>query len=232
MRYGKAGREYSETVPVQYEDGFSLFMGMRIKVDPRVLIPRPETEILVRTAVDELSRSSVAEPKVVDMCTGSGAVAIAISRMLPGAKIKAVDVSSEALQVAVENVGVFDLSDRIRTFASDMFSGFSSDDEEAYDAVVSNPPYVSDRDFEFLDPWVKAEPEVALRGGREGLDFLEILCEESGKFIRKGGFLALEVGYDQSRKVRDKMAENGFSRIEAIRDGNGFNRVVIGRKNG
>lgn len=225
-------REYSETVPMQYEDGFEVFMGLEIKVDPRVLIPRPETEILVRASLEELSLKKLKEYSVIDMCTGSGVVAIALSRLVPGLKVKAVDVSKEALDLAEENVINYGLSGSIELVVSDMFSCFGSDQENIYDAIISNPPYVSDRDFELLDPWVKAEPALALYAGKNGMDYLSVLCAQSGKFLKSGGFLAVEMGYDQSRMVRDRMVENGFVEIKILKDHSGYDRVMIGRKNG
>lgn len=225
-------REYSETVPVQYQDGFVSFMGLKIKVDPRVLIPRPETEILVRAAAKELARLDGQNYKVMDMCTGSGAIAIAMASLLPGAEVKAADISSEALEVARENVGDAGFADRIELMFSDMFSCFAAEEEASYDAIVSNPPYVSDKDFELLDAWVKAEPALALYAGKRGMDYLDILCAKSGRFLKDGGFLALEIGYDQSIIVMEKMTESGFSGMNIVKDDNGYSRVIIGWKNG
>ena len=225
-------REFSETVPVQYEDGFVLFMGEKIKVDPRVLIPRPETEVLVKVTANELSAPVKREYKVLDMCTGSGVVAIALCKLVLGVRMTAADISREALDVARENVEALGLSERIELMASDMFLSFVQDREDLYDAIVSNPPYVSDRDFELLDPWVKAEPVVALYAGKDGMDSINVLCSQSGKFLRKGGFLALEIGYDQSFMTERKMVENGFREIKIYKDDNGYSRVIIGWKNG
>jgi release factor glutamine methyltransferase len=225
-------REYSETIPVQYQDGFTVFMGLKIKVDPRVLIPRPETELLVRVAVETLNRAIPGESKIVDMCTGSGAVAISLAGLLPKAKITAVDISAKALEVASENINNTGFPERIDIVESDIFSGFSADHEGVYDGVVANPPYVSELDLEFLDPWVKAEPVVALFGGKDGIDHLAAICSQSPKFLKKGGFLAVEVGYDQSSAVKKKMAENGFSVIKSFKDHNGYDRVIRGFKNG
>lgn len=225
-------REYSETVPVQYEDGFVFFMGTKLKVDTRVLIPRPETELLVKIAEREIRRSNPGKSKIIDMCTGSGAIAIALAKSLPQAHIKAVDISSEALEVAEENIRDARLLGNIDILASDMFLNFNNGDEGIYDGIVSNPPYVSDRDFEFLDPWVKAEPAIALFAGKNGMDHLNNICSQSLRFLKNGGFLAVEIGYDQSLLVREKMKESGFLGIESFKDDNGHYRVTIGRKNG
>lgn len=225
-------REYSETVPAQYEDGFTIFMGTKIKVDARVLIPRPETELLVKIAERELRRSNPEKCRIIDMCTGSGAIAITLAKSLPQAHIKAVDISREALEVAEENIREERLFDNIDILVSDMFSCFGDADEGIYDGIVSNPPYVSDRDFELLDPWVKAEPPVALFAGKNGMDHLNTICSQSLRFLKSGGFLAVEIGYDQSLLVREKMKGTGFFGIESFKDDNGHDRVIIGRKNG
>jgi release factor glutamine methyltransferase len=225
-------REYSEVVPPQYEDGFAMFMGLKIKVDPRVLIPRPETVMLVAQAARQLEETGRKNFKVVDMCTGSGAVAIGLSSILAGAKIKAADVSAEALEIAKENVLGHRFHDRIELVESDMFSKFGREDMRAYDAVVSNPPYVSDRDFQRLDTWVKAEPALALYAGKNGMDYIDILCKKSGMFLKKGAFLALEIGYDQSAMVQEKMKENGFLGLEVFKDPGGHDRVITGRVDG
>jgi release factor glutamine methyltransferase len=225
-------REYSETVPTQYLDGFAVFMGKRIKVDPRVLIPRPETEILVRAAKDEIELSGKRKTRVLDMCTGSGAVAIALAEILPDAKITATDISREALEVAEDNLRHFRLAGRIKLEISNLFSALSNAPENLFDAIVSNPPYVSDRDFKLLDPWVKAEPAIALYAGEKGMDYLSRICEESPGFLKSGGFLAVEIGYDQFSAVTRKMSECGFSEIKSFKDEGGYDRVIMGRKNG
>ncbi|MFA6635762.1 MAG: peptide chain release factor N(5)-glutamine methyltransferase [Candidatus Omnitrophota bacterium] len=224
-------REYSEAIPPQYLDGFAVFMGRRIKVDPRVLIPRPETEILVRTAKDEIELSGKKKSRILDMCTGSGAVAIALAEILPDVKITAADISREALEVAEDNLRHFGFAGRIELAVSDLFSAFGNDSENLFDAIVSNPPYVSDRDFKLLDPWVKAEPAIALFAGEKGMDYLSRICEESPKFLKDGGFLAVEIGYDQYPAVTQKMAECGFSEIKSFKDENGYDRVIMGQKN-
>lgn len=226
-------REYSETIPVQYQDGFVVFMGHRISVDSRVLIPRPETELLVKVSGDELDRMSSGKANIIDMCTGSGVIAIALSKRLPDLKVRAVDISSQALEVAAKNVEDAGLSKCIDLGVSDLFSSFDDTSRGVYDAIVSNPPYVSARDFEFLDPWVKAEPSIALYAGEKGMDYLNAICVNGGLYLKKNGFLALEIAYDQAFMVKEKMVECGFDGIKSFNDPNGYERVVMGwKKNG
>ncbi len=230
MMRGSARVEYSETVPFQYQQGHVRFMGAKVMVDPRVLIPRPETELLVKAAVDILA-GRPGRVDVLDMCTGSGAVAIALSRAVPAASVTACDVSRGALSVARKNIQENGLGQKIDIRVSDMFKSLKAVPGGAYDAIVSNPPYVSERDFDMLDPWVKAEPAIALYGGRDGMDYLNILCEQAPLYLKKDGFLAVEIGYDQSVRVREKMSGSGLKDVRGLRDYNGYDRVIVGRKN-
>lgn len=224
--------EYSETIPVQYQEGKTSFMGMEVAVDPRVLIPRPETELLVSVACDLLKEKLVEAPFVLDMGTGSGIIPLAITKEFSRAKIVGADISPLALQVAVENVEKFGRGDRIKLVSSDMFSFFKEGYEGRFDCIISNPPYVSKRDYEKLDAWVKAEPRQALYAGEEGMDHLNALLEESRAFIKSGGFLAVEIGYDQADKVKSKFTSCGFSNISTYKDFNDYERVIVGWKHG
>jgi release factor glutamine methyltransferase len=224
--------EHSDTIPIQYREGMALFMGMGIKVDPRVLIPRPETELLVSVACGMLRPKEKNSPRVLDLCTGSGAVALGILKLVPGADITAADVSREALDLAAENLGKFAVNGRISLAVSDMFSAFGGGYGSFFDCIVSNPPYVSDKDYESLDPWVKAEPSLALRGGERGMDYLEIIAAESLSRLKSGGFVAVEIGYDQSVAVKESFNAAGFKDIRGYRDMSGYERVITGRKDG
>lgn len=224
--------EYSETVPVQYQDGKAHFMGMDLLVDPRVLIPRPETELLVGVAAELCSRIPSSRHFILDLGVGSGAVSVGLKKALGDCRVIGADVSVDALAVARENIRRFDCEDDVELVVSDMFSAFRDGYEEAFDCVVSNPPYVSDMDFEKLDAWVRAEPELALRGGEEGMDCLNILAEESGRYLRPGGFLAVEVGYDQAEKTMNKFSLCGFEGVRSHKDMNGYKRVITGWKHG
>ena len=224
--------EYSDTVPIQYQKGFALFMGMEIEVDPRVLIPRPETELLVSVASDMLRAGGNVSPRVLDLCTGSGAVALGIMKLVPGAVITASDISEEALELAGKNIRKFGGAAGIETVVSDMFSAFGKGYDGSFDCIVSNPPYVSDRDYDTLDAWVKAEPRIALYAGENGMDYLKVIAEESQRLIKPGGFVAVEIGYDQAAMVKEIFRKNGFRDVESQRDMNGYERVIRGRKNG
>lgn len=221
-----------ETIPIQYKEGKARFMGMDIKVDHRVLIPRPETELLVST-VDCLCRQrGINNPFILDMCAGSGVVSIGLAKMFKSCRIIGMDICEQALDVARENIKRFALEEKIKLKVSDMFSEIGSEYENSFDVIVSNPPYVSDKDYENLDAWVKAEPKIALCAGKEGMDYLNCIARDAIKFLKPGAFAAVEVGYDQSVKIKNKFRVNGFESITSYRDFNNYERIIVGWKHG
>ncbi len=224
--------EYSETVPIQYQNGYENFMEMDIKVDPRVLIPRPETELLVSISADFLLEKADKKPVVLDLGTGSGVIALVLARLIEDCSIIATDISSDALDVARDNIDRFGCNDNVRFVSSDMFDVFDETYEGKFNAIISNPPYVSKMDYNELDAWVREEPRTALYSGVEGMDHLSVIAEQSGKFLAKGGFVAVECGYDQASKVKGLFSEHGFSRVTSFKDFNGYERVIIGWKRG
>ena len=224
--------EYSETIPIQYQEGRASFLGMDVMVDPRVLIPRPETELLVRTVSRLCAEKGWKEPLVLEVGTGSGVIPLGLARLVEGCRVVATDISEGALEVARENLELLGGGAGISLVASDMFAALKAGKLGIFDCVVSNPPYVSDKDYENLDAWVRAEPGIALRAGKEGLDHLEKIAGASAPLIKKGGFLAVEVGYDQAARVKGLFSDNGFEGISSYRDFNGYERVIVGWKHG
>jgi release factor glutamine methyltransferase len=218
--------------PIQYQEGKARFLDMDIMVDERVLIPRPETELLVSVIKDLCREKKWEEPLMLDVGTGSGAISIGLVKSIPGSRVIASDVSSGALCVAGENVKRLECDERVTLVESDMFKAFNEEYFETFDVVASNPPYVSKKDYEKLDAWVLAEPRSALYAGDEGMDYLNVLAEESEKFLKRGGLLALEVGYDQAGKVREKLRMCGFDRLRSFKDLSGYDRVIVGWKHG
>ena len=218
--------------PVQYSESRAVFLGMDVKVDPRVLIPRPETELLVTVAADLCRKERFTGAKILEVGTGSGAISLGLTRLMDDCFLTVTDVSTDALCVAKENFDHYGISDRIELKESDMFKAFDSSYDESFDAVVSNPPYVSRKDYDKLDVWVKSEPKDALIAGEDGFGCLRTLAEESGRLIKDGGFIALEIGYDQAEKVKNVLAKNGFTFLSSFKDFNGIERVVVGWKHG
>lgn len=201
--------------PLWYCIGDTDFYGYTIKVDKRVLIPRPETEILVEKALKCINK----EHKVLDLCTGSGAIAIAIKKQ-SGASVFASDVSSDAIELAKENAKS-NCAD-ITFVESDLFNGF---DEEKFDVIVTNPPYIKSSDILTLQKEVKDfEPMLALDGGEDGLDFYRIIAKECPKFLNEKGVILLEIGYNQGEDVKNLF--NGFSSVEIIKDYENNDRII------
>jgi len=223
--------------PVQYIVGEVEFLGRRFKVDRDVLIPRPETELLVEEAIDSLEKEDRDGGErgitVLDLCTGSGCIAVSIAREIPYSRVYAVDISEGALEVARENAERHGVGDRIIFLPGDLFEGIEHLGLEGeIDLVISNPPYVSKKDIETLQPEVKEyEPLQALYGGEDGLDFYRKIIEESPFYLAHDGFLILEIGYDQSDNVVRLLEEEGSYRwIEVKKDLAGIDRIIKARK--
>jgi release factor glutamine methyltransferase len=185
--------------PVQYITGQQEFYGLTLKVAPAVLIPRPETEHLVEAVLKLLPADQPL--KIADIGTGSGAIAIALAIHLPQATITALDVSAEALAIATANAREHKVADRISFLQSDLLSALDRG-AEAFDAIVSNPPYVAETDRDTLHPQVRDhEPATALFAGETGLDIYRRLIPQAHTALKPNGLLALEIGHDQQNAV-------------------------------
>ena len=223
-------KEYSETIPIQYQEGYAKFFDMDIIVDPRVLIPRPETELLVEVVTELCVSKKWKSPNILEIGVGTGIISISLSKRIDKVNILGVDVLKSILSLAWENIERHNSEDNIDLRVSDMFSEVK--EKGFFNAIVSNPPYISESDYEKLDAWVKAEPRIALFGGKEGLDFLNIIAQEASEYLINGGFLALEIGYNQAEVMKKKLIENNFVNITTYKDFNGYERVIVGWKNG
>jgi len=213
--------------PVAYITGRREFMSFVLEVTPAVLIPRPETELLVEVAASVASarEGGKAPPILAEVGTGSGAVAIALARLLPGFRIIATDISAEALAVAERNVTRMGLGDRIELRQGDLLEPA---DPATLNGVVANLPYVTEADWERLPPGVRDfEPPQSLLGGPDGLAAFRRLAAQLPQHLAPGGFVALEVGTGQAGPVGDILLETGlFPRVERHRDLAGHERVV------
>jgi len=217
--------------PLQYIIGSTEFFGLEFKVNQNVLIPRPETETLVETVIEHLKDCS--QPKIIDLGTGSGAIAISLAKNLKSSFVFATDVSSEVLKVAKENARRHQVDDRIDFLCGDLFEPLRNKNLKGkIDCVVSNPPYVSKDEFDHLPKEVKDyEPIVALRTDEEGPSFHKKIIEGSPDFLKEGGMLALEVGLGQANKVADLVRDCGdFKNTEIKKDLGGIDRIVIAHK--
>ncbi len=214
-RINKVVEERLSGKPLWYCIGDTEFYGYTIKVDQRVLIPRPETEILVEKALKCIKK----EDKVLDLCTGSGAIAIAIKKE-SDATVFASDVSGDALELAKENAK--NNGADIAFIESDLFNAFG---EEKFDVIVTNPPYIKSSDILKLQKEVKDfEPMLALDGGEDGLDFYRIIAKECPKYLNEKGVILLEIGYNQGDDVKELF--NGFSSVEIIKDYENNDRII------
>ncbi len=213
--------------PVAYIIGEKEFWSLRFKVSPACLIPRPETELLVEEAL-KLSWSSNGPLKVLDIGTGCGAIAIALAKELPSARIWASERSREALKVAQENVALHQVGDRVFLVEADLFP-----EEGDFSFIVSNPPYIPTQEIFNLPPEVRDyEPLEALDGGPDGLLVIRRIVEGAGRYLKKEGWLLLEVGYGQAEKVEELFKKAGFQEVGSVRDYAGIKRVVKGRWEG
>ncbi len=208
--------------PLQYILGTEEFMGMTFKVTPDVLIPRLDTEVLVREAAARLH----GRVRVADIGTGSGAIAVALARLLPEATVVAVDISPDALAVARENAAANGVADRVEFRSGDLLEPLQG---ERFDAVLSNPPYIGEEELTGLMPEVRCyEPRLALTPGADGLLMYRRLCEGAPAVLKPGGFLAVEVGAGQADRVRAIFAQRGYT-VAVFSDTAGIQRVVLGR---
>ncbi|MBK5240206.1 peptide chain release factor N(5)-glutamine methyltransferase [Clostridium sp.] len=211
-------------MPVKYILGDCEFMGMNFIVRPGVLIPRPDTEILVEGVIEHINKRAYTE--VCDVCSGSGAIGIAIAEFVKGAKVTLYDISKEAVALSKSNIERFDLSKRVHAEFSDLLQ-VAIDENKKFQVVVSNPPYIRDEIIPSLMEDVKDyEPYLALSGGEDGLDFYRRITKQSLQVLEKGGLLAFEIGYDQKDQVMRILLKSGFKEVECIKDLSGNDRVV------
>jgi release factor glutamine methyltransferase len=227
-RYDEAISRRITGVPAQYITGHQEFWGMDLIVSPAVLIPRPETEHLVETVLDLAKQTGVSAPhelQIVDVGTGSGAIAIALAKELPTAEIHATDISGEALEVARANAARHGLASRIEFRQRDLLEGFSP---ASFDFVVSNPPYVGESEEESVQLEVrKFEPRNAVFAGPSGLEIIERLIPQAQTVLKPGGWLVFEISGTIADRVRALLSS--WSEVEIRNDLQGIARVAVAR---
>lgn len=219
----------ADGVPVAYLVGWKEFYGRRFVVTPDVLIPRPETEILVEEAILCATRAGLARPRVLDVCTGSGCIAVALATTIGEAQVRATDVCPKALEIAAENLRLHNLDRRVKLFQGDLLDALKPGTQR-YDLIVSNPPYVAtDSGPRPEEGVVRYEPNLALFGGRDGLDLLCRLIQQATHWLNDGGSLALEMAPFQVEGMEARMQALGYKETRIVPDLSGLPRVVSGR---
>lgn len=221
LKYGLLVKKRAKRIPLQYITGEQEFMGLSFLVNSSVLIPRQDTEILVEEALKVITPGM----RVLDMCTGSGCVAISIAKYALGAKVTAADISREAISLAKENARNHQAAVEFET--GDMFKAVKGQ----FDVMVSNPPYISSGVIGTLMPEVRDfEPRLALDGGEDGLKFYRILTSLGRAHLKPGGYLMMEIGYDQGQEVTSLLKRQGYGEIKVVKDLAGLDRVAIGKE--
>ena len=225
IKYENCIKELIKGKPLQYITNKQEFMGLDFYVDENVLIPQPDTEILVEKAIEIAETTQ--KNKILDMCTGNGCIAISLAKKINNAQITAVDISNSALKVANKNAINNNVENKIKFVNSDMFNNI----EEKFDIIVSNPPYIETETISKLEIEVQNEPHVALDGGIDGLKFYKIIANNAFEYLNENGYLLLEIGYNQQNSVTQLLQDIGkYTNIETIKDLGGNYRVVIARK--
>lgn len=210
--------------PLQYITQKQEFMGIDFFVNEDVLIPQPDTEILVETVLDICKKYDKQSLRILDLCTGSGAIAISLSKIL-NTQVFASDVSIKALKVAEKN-NVLNNS-KVEFIESNLFEQING---EKFDIIVSNPPYIKNEEIKLLSKQVQNEPYIALSGGEDGLDFYRKIIDEAYKYINKNGYLCLEIGYDQKEDLIKLIKQNeNYEYENCIKDLSNNDRCIIAK---
>lgn len=220
-------------MPIQYIINKQEFMGLDFHVEEGVLIPRPDTEILVEKVINIYKEENYPnKAKIMDIGTGSGAIVVSLARFINNSVLTAIDISPKALEIAKKNASSNKVENKITFHLGSLFSPIQGKDEyKTYDFVISNPPYIPRAVVETLEPNVKDyEPMLALDGGEDGLDFYREITKGAVDYLKDGGWLVFEIGYDQGEAVGNLLNVNGFTSVKVLKDLAGLDRVVLGKK--
>ncbi|MBK7497958.1 MAG: peptide chain release factor N(5)-glutamine methyltransferase [Ignavibacteriales bacterium] len=224
--YREAIRKRGLRIPLQYIVGNVEFYGLKLIVNENVLIPRPETELLVEKIINDSDKSN--NLKILDIGVGSGNISLSISKNLPNSKVVAIDISKTALDVANQNAEINSLQDRIEFRLFDIMND-NLNSLGKFDLIVSNPPYVSENDYESLEPELKNhEPKIALTDNSNGISFYKHIIEASDQLLKKPGKIYFELGIDQSAQVQEYFKQNNFTNIKITKDYSGIERIICG----
>lgn len=225
-RFQAAVARRSSREPVAYILGHVNFRGHTFQVNPSVLIPRPETELVVEEAIKVIRNEAWKAPRILDVGTGSGCIAVSLAKEIPDSSVAAIDISEGALKVARENAKSNGVDGRLKFYKSDLFESFSG--ETAFDMILANPPYIASSLLAHLDPELRYEPQNALDGGPDGLAVLTRLIRQAASFLKTTGVLLVEIGFDQGDVVKRLFTTNGFRFVEVWKDDARLDRMVCG----
>lgn len=223
--------------PLQYILGKWEFFGRPFYVGEGVLIPRPDTEVLVEKVLEYFKSQGNFSPEICDLCSGTGCIAVTLKKEMPKATVHAVELSSEAMPYLIKNIRLNEADVKIikgDVTDSLLIENFADQDDigeyRKIDAIVSNPPYLTDKEMEELSKEVKCEPQIALSGGADGLKFYRIIACLWREILRDGGLIAFETGWEQGEAVRDILEKSGYENVSVHKDYAGNDRVVTGIK--
>lgn len=212
-------------IPIEHITHQKEFMKLNFFVNEDVLIPRQDTEILVEEVI-KISKKSGAR-KILDLCTGSGAIAVSLAKYIPGVEITAIDISNKAIKTAKRNAVFHQVQDKITFLESNLFQKVG---KQKYDLIVSNPPYIKRDVIKKLDKQVQKEPYIALDGGYDGLDFYRRIVKEAYQYLKFGGYLCLEIGYDQKDEVMELLEkEHQYNHPYCKKDLYDNDRIIVTR---
>lgn len=232
-----AAKKRCSGYPLQYIAGQWEFFGRPFYVGEGVLIPRPDTEVLVEKILEHFAAQGNNSPEICDLCSGSGCIAVTLKKELPKATVHAVELSSEAMPYLVKNIRLNEAD--VKIIKGDVadkrilenFADLSDAGEyRKIDAVVSNPPYLTDKEMDELPREVQCEPELALRGGADGLDFYRSISRLWGDILKDGGLIAFEIGFEQGAAVREILEKNEYANVCVFKDYGGRDRVAAAVK--
>lgn len=230
----KALKERGKGVPLSYLLKMAYFLGRKFYVNKETLIPRPETEILAEEALKILEAfypKGDTPPKILDVGTGTGCLAVSLTIERPDSRMTALDVSQKTLAVARKNLEFHGLTKKVRLVESDLFGFFGEAEKAHWDMVISNPPYVPTGEIPGLSKEVRSEPKVALDGGPDGLRVIRALVEKAPYFLKKEGWLLLEIGKGHSQALAKKILKGGvFRKFHFVKDALGVERVLVAQK--
>jgi len=232
-RFDQLLEKRGQGIPLQYLINEAWFFGLKFMVGEGVFIPRPETEVLVERIINEVKGYNRKALKILELCTGCGNIAVALTKNLPNCRILATDINAKAIETAEKNAKLHQVDKRISFLHADLYAGLNPNHlaKQKFDIIIANPPYISRDEFYNLPLEVQHEPKAALDGGPDGLEFYRSIVSESISHLNKGGFIAFEFGDNQKQGILRIITEtNSFEKPEFFSDLNKIDRFVMARK--